>query len=250
AQSKLRGNVVSELVRNIHILTDTEPEQVFRFLVRAKEVYDLKLVTDGEFLALLVARTARKHMNIISGYLRVFFGCALACSDILSVFLPPRIRESLLSKYVLDRFKGHIEDLTQFIKSVVSAAGILEYQVSESALVRLIVQNIHPSVRPWLTFESEPRSVEELYVLASRVAEVRAVEQRRESPECRVPGGKISRDELVRCPISVVTSESPRPRNREVRCYKCTRVGHIAKNCLSSNATIVRRQGNGGGARR
>ncbi|PNF27937.1 hypothetical protein B7P43_G17530 [Cryptotermes secundus] len=126
--------------------------------------------------------------------------------------------------------------------AVVSAAGILEYQVSESALVRRIVQNIYPSVRTWLTFESEPRSVEELYALASRVAEARAVDQHRESPECRVPG-EVSRDERGRCPISMVTTESSRPRSREVRCYKCTRVGHIAKNCLSSNAPVVRRQG-------
>ncbi|PNF34291.1 hypothetical protein B7P43_G16460 [Cryptotermes secundus] len=59
--------------------------------------------------------------------------------NILSVFLPPRIRESPLSKYALDLFKSHTEDLAQFIMSVLSAAGILEYQVSESALVRLIV---------------------------------------------------------------------------------------------------------------
>ncbi|PNF23275.1 hypothetical protein B7P43_G17179 [Cryptotermes secundus] len=246
AQSKLRGNVVSELVTSISILTDTEPERVFRFLVRAKQVYDLKLVTDGEFLALLVARTAGKLMNIISGHLRLSSDWALVCSDILSQFLPPRVRESFLFKYVLDRFQGHREDLAQFITSVVNAAGILEYHVSESALVRRIVQNIHPSVRPWLTFESEPRSVEELYALTSHIAEARAVDQRRESLECCVPGGKVSRDERDRCPISMVMTESPRPRSREIRCYKCTRVGHIAKNCLSSNVPVVRRQGNGG----
>ncbi|PNF25747.1 hypothetical protein B7P43_G12985 [Cryptotermes secundus] len=215
AQSKLR---VSELV-SIPILTDTEPERVFRFLVRAKQFYDLKLVTDVEFLALLVARTAGRLMNIISGHLRLSSDWALVCSDILSEFLPPRIREIFLFKYVLDRFQGHAEDFAQFVTSVVSAAGILEYHVSESALVSRIVQNMHLSVRPWLTFESEPRSVEKLYALASRVAEARAVDQRRDSAECRVPGEKVSRD---RCPISMVTTESSRPRSRKVRCYKCT----------------------------
>ncbi|PNF20864.1 hypothetical protein B7P43_G11731 [Cryptotermes secundus] len=110
AQSKLRGNVFSELMRSIPILTDTEPERVFRFLVRTKQVYDLKLVTDGEFLALLVARTAGRLMNIISGHLQLSSDWALVCSDILSEFLPPRISEGLLSKYILDRFQGHRED--------------------------------------------------------------------------------------------------------------------------------------------
>ncbi|PNF27921.1 hypothetical protein B7P43_G03397 [Cryptotermes secundus] len=101
-------------------------------------------------------------------------------------------------------FKITREDLAQFITSVVNAAGILEYHVSESALVCHIVQNMHLSVRPRLTFESEPRSVEVLYALASRVAEARAVIQRMEGAECRVPGGKVSRDERDRCPISTV----------------------------------------------
>ncbi|PNF19609.1 hypothetical protein B7P43_G16647 [Cryptotermes secundus] len=230
--SAIKSQVVS--------LTDTEPERVFRFLVRAKQVYDLKLVTDGEFLALLVARTAGRLMNIISGHLRLSSDWALVCSDILSVFLPPRIREGLLSKYVLDRFQGHRDDLAQFITYVVDAAGILEYQSSESSLVRRILQNIHPSVRTWLTFESRPRSVEELYALASRVAESRAVDKSRESLECRVPGEKVSRDERERCPISMVTTEISRPRRRLVRCYKCAREGHVATNCSSSSAPVVR----------
>ncbi|PNF41498.1 hypothetical protein B7P43_G13234 [Cryptotermes secundus] len=202
-QSKLRGNMVSDLVKSIPTLTGTEPEQVFRFLVRAEEVYDLKLVTDGEFLALLVARTTGRVMLIISGHLRVSSGWGFVCSDILSAFLPPRIRESLLSKYVLDWFQGDAEELFQFVASVVSAAGIIEYQVSDLALVHFIVQNIHPSVRPWLAFESEPKSVQELYSLESRVAEAHAVEHHRRSPECDVPVGKVSRDEQGMCPISM-----------------------------------------------
>jgi hypothetical protein len=58
----------------------------------------------------------------------------------------------------------------------VSAAGIREYRVSEPALFLHIVQNIHPSVHPWLTFAAEPKSTEEMYILASLVAEARDVE--------------------------------------------------------------------------
>jgi hypothetical protein len=57
SQSKLRGKVATGLVKNIPVLSDTEPESEFNFLIRAREVYDLGLVTDAEFLALLVART-------------------------------------------------------------------------------------------------------------------------------------------------------------------------------------------------
>lgn len=233
-QNKLRGNVISDLVKNIPALTEPEPEAVFHFLVRAKAVYDLKLVVDGDFLALLISRTAGKLMQTISVHLRIGSEWRAACADILSVFLPPRIRERLLMKYVLDRFQGPTEDLFHFVTSVVSAAEILEYQVSESALVRRIVQNLHPNVRSWLTFESEPKTVEELNLLATRVAEARLVEQVR-GLERHVPIDKVSREESNRCPVSMVARESPRVNDRNVRCYKCERVGHIARNCLSSN---------------
>jgi hypothetical protein len=56
-QLKLKGNVVTGLVKNIPVLSDTEPEAVFGFLVRASEIHRLNLVSDEEFLALLVSRT-------------------------------------------------------------------------------------------------------------------------------------------------------------------------------------------------
>jgi hypothetical protein len=69
SQSKLRGKVVTDLVKNIPVLSDTEPESVFKFLVRAREVYDLNLVSDDEFLALLVARTIGKVTQIFGAHL-------------------------------------------------------------------------------------------------------------------------------------------------------------------------------------
>jgi hypothetical protein len=69
SQMKLKSCVVTALVRKIPALSDTEPESVFRFLVQVKEVYDLNLVTDGEFLALLVTRTSGRLMQIITVHL-------------------------------------------------------------------------------------------------------------------------------------------------------------------------------------
>jgi hypothetical protein len=53
SQITLKSSVVTDLVRKIPVLSDTEPERVFRFLVQGKDVYDLNLVTDGEFLGTL-----------------------------------------------------------------------------------------------------------------------------------------------------------------------------------------------------
>jgi hypothetical protein len=66
---KLWGKVATDLVKNIQVFSDMEPESVFKFLVRAREVYDLNLVTDAEFLSLLVARTTGKLAQIFSAHL-------------------------------------------------------------------------------------------------------------------------------------------------------------------------------------
>ena len=43
-QAKMRGRVVGDLVKNIPVLSATDPESVLQFLIRAQEVYDLNLV--------------------------------------------------------------------------------------------------------------------------------------------------------------------------------------------------------------
>jgi hypothetical protein len=65
-----------------------------------------------------------------------------------------------------------MEELSQFVMFVVVAAHILGYEVPESVLVCRMVQNIHPNVRSRLVFASEPKSIKDLYSLASQVSHV------------------------------------------------------------------------------
>jgi hypothetical protein len=241
--------VVTNLVKNIPVLSDTEPESVFRFLVRAREVYDLNLVSEVEFLALMVARTTGRVTQIISVHLGTSSKWGSVCSEILSTFLPPRIREGLLSKYVLDRFQSATEELSQFVMSVVAAADILGYEVSESVLVHRMVQNIHPHVRSQLVFASKPTSIRELYSLASQVAEGRAIDDRREISERQAPSGNsqhVRRDSRT---VSMAVGQTRRSANRAVTCWKCSGKGHVRKDCPSSDVSVARNQGNEGGAR-
>jgi hypothetical protein len=129
SQFKLRAKVVADLVKGIPVLSDAEPKSVVKFLIRATEVYELGLVADEEFLALLVARTTGMFTQIISGHLGTSAKWGRVCSEIRSTFFPPRIREGLLSTYVVDRFQAVKEYLSQYIMSGVAAANILNYDV-------------------------------------------------------------------------------------------------------------------------
>jgi hypothetical protein len=76
--------------------------------------------------------------------------------------------------------------MSEFVTSVVVAASILQYQVAEPVLVRRFVQNLYPHVRSHLVFASETRSIKEL-LLASHVAEARAVDERTGALDTKVP---------------------------------------------------------------
>jgi hypothetical protein len=137
-------------------------------------------------------------------------------SQILSAFLPSRIREVLLTKHMLDRFQNASEGLSHFIMSVVAAATILEYDVLESALVERMVQNIHPEVRSLLVFVTKPTSIKDLYSVASQVAEGRAIDERRKRGECCSSNTNVRPVKHGSSPVSMAVGETRRTRNR---CY-------------------------------
>jgi hypothetical protein len=55
--SKIKLNLLPDMVKIVPFLADTDPERVLNFLIAAKKVHDLKLVADSEFIALLISRT-------------------------------------------------------------------------------------------------------------------------------------------------------------------------------------------------
>lgn len=248
SQVKLRGKVVADLVRNVPVLSKAEPEKVFQFLLGASEVYDLHLVSDGEFLALLVTRTTGRFTQIIGSHLSTSATWGAVRADIVSMFLPPRIREVLLAKYVLDRFQLTTEELSHYVMSVVAAADILNYRVSESELVERLLQNIHPQTRSRLVFSARPMTIKELHLLATQVAEGQAVEQRRIFSEARPVRARAQTDRAGSSTVSMAVGETRRPRSRVVKCWRCSGYGHVKRDCPSVNFSGSN-PGNEGGAR-
>jgi hypothetical protein len=62
-------NLDSDLLKNDPLLTDTDTEKFLKFLVRVSELYDLKLITDTDFMSPLVSRTSGRVMHILGYHL-------------------------------------------------------------------------------------------------------------------------------------------------------------------------------------
>jgi hypothetical protein len=133
--------------------------------------------------------------------------------------------------------------------SVVAAADMLGYEVPESELVHPMVQNIHPNVRSQLVFESEPKSVKDLYLPAIQVAECPAIDDRRKFFEHQAPTVNPQHGNSDFLPVSMAVCETRRSLSRAVRCWKCSGNGHVSKDCPSAATSVPTNQENEGGAR-
>jgi hypothetical protein len=240
--SKTKLKLVTDLIKNIPLLVDTDPEKILIFLIRVKEVFDLKLVTDVEFISLLISRTSGRITQILGAHLGTTQNWGLVRSEIISTFLPPRVKERFLASYILERFQSSSEDLNNFVMSVVAAADILGFEGSESQLVHRMLQNIHPRIKSYLLFATKPESVRDLFSLATTVAEGVAVEEQRKLLNNTTQQGSASRPVAK----SLVVAKSPTAvANRRVRCWGCGAWGHLQSNCHSTSQSNRHLRGSG-----
>jgi hypothetical protein len=133
---KMKVKLISDLVKNIPFMADTEPEKVLMFLISVKEDYDLGLVTDFELLSLLVTRKSGQVTQIFGFRLTHGSTWSLVCSELLSTFLMPRIKERFLLLCILHNFQAAGENRNKSLMSVLAAVDILGYDLPESLLVQ------------------------------------------------------------------------------------------------------------------
>lgn len=247
--SKIKVKLVNDLIQAIPPLSSTDPEDILTFLIRVNQVVELKLLPNPEFLALLISRTSGRVMQILGSHMATTDGWDTVQSEIITTFLPPRVKEQFLASYVLDRFQAPTEDLTSYVMSVVGAATILGFPGTEAQLVQRMVQNLHPRVKSHCLFQNRPESVQDLYSLATTVSEAAAVEEQRKRGSMPVPQGGVHQQVVKGAVQAEVSPATPVSRGK---CWACGQAGHFQRDCAARTPPSSNRgrAGNASGARR
>jgi hypothetical protein len=84
-------------------------------------------------------------------------------------------------------------------------------------------------------------------LLASQVAEGRAIENRSKFFEHQAPTVNPQRDKRDFCPVETAVGETRRSLSRVVSCWNCSGNGNISKDCPPSVTSVAINQGNEGG---
>jgi hypothetical protein len=107
--NKVKIKLATDLISAIPVLSGTDPEEVLKFLIRAKEVLDLKLVSDSEFMALMVSRTSGRITQILGAHVGTTQGWGVVQTEMISTFLPCRVRERFWRRTSLKGFNLQVK---------------------------------------------------------------------------------------------------------------------------------------------
>ena len=162
--------------------------------------------------------------------------------DLITYFIPQGMREGLIREKV-NRVQRFQEPLLGYVTSVLDSAEILGCDYSEKMLVDILILGLHPTVRARLVFHAIPNSINQLYELCIYEQNVRYSDSQRGGFSASLNRGLPNRHTTHR-PVNFVnnvnSSNVPNDQGNEVRCYRCNKIGHYARNCRDNSGRFQR----------
>ena len=136
-------NPIYDLLRRLPVVDGLDPDQLVQFLEGVFGIFDVPGVTGAALLNLIYPYCRAPLLDRVVWHLGAGGDFEAFHKDVLELFIPGRLRDRMRQRFFY-RVQGQGEQLNVFINSIESAARVLRVDVSESEVVRVILEGLNP----------------------------------------------------------------------------------------------------------
>lgn len=239
--SKTDSIVIMELLRKLKDVDASNEFELVTFLKDLMPIFNVSPSHDNEIIKLLLPKVKGQLFQLWIESVSAQSGWNNLHVEILDRFIPSMRRREIES-IELDRPQRIEETFSDYCEHLLSTAFALKTNLSENDVIEIALNKCRPETKSHFSFDSRPRTIQELRRLATRVTSaVRA--------ETRYFGPTIFTPQFHTPPPQIIPSQRPRqpfprrndsndlrnrPAERIIKCFRCNQEGHLARNCRSS----------------
>lgn len=219
--TKTDRTVIMELIRNLTICSGSHEVELIQFLRQLGTIFTLARQCDRETIRLILPKTSAFLFNIWLTGINNNSSWSQLHKSILDTFFPSTQKHRVITSYIY-RLQSPTENLIDYIQNITETTIALQISFPESELVEIILSNVAPNNRKHFVMVTRPTNLMELRQLATRVN-----------------FSILSENNYNACFYQAPTQTFPQtlhnyrgsPNRQETQCFKCRRVGHLARNC-------------------
>lgn len=260
--SKTDKTVTMELIRHVNPISGSSEEELVRFLKQLKPIFELNPEYTPEIIKLLIPKVTGQLFTLWMRAVSLRVGWDILHTEILNYFLTPlRLRE--LQMFVVERPQQPTESFMDYVEEIIASAFALKVHLTESDVIESVLGRCLPETRVHFSFDSKPRTIDELRLFAGRVSNSIKSDQRyfgyqgrmggQSQPPLPLPShnnGMMPSRPSPTAPGYTLPAQHPTPpaphhsfglppldsRNypRVIICHRCGYQGHLARNCRAS----------------
>lgn len=220
--SKTDRTVIMELIRNLTNCSGSHEVELIQFLRQVGTIFSLAKGSDRETIKLILPKTSAFLFNIWLAGINNGNTWAQLHRSVLDTFFPSTQRHRIITNYIY-RLQSPTENLIDYVQNIIDTTTALQIQFPEQELADIILSNVAPYNKKHFVMVNKPRNLLELRQLATQVNFSILSESNYNAQFYQAPQQVF--------PQTQQNYRGLRNNTTGVQCFRCQRIGHLAKNC-------------------